>query len=86
MTNDQIEKFVEPRHLDKEPVRISFKTRNTFNGIFIQSRDYEDLKSKNYWRIVSETHLNEWNRTHDQNLSRIFHGGEFTRLTDLKKA
>ena len=51
MTNDQIEKFLEPEHIAKNVVRINFKTRNTILGIFINSADYQDLKSKNFWRI-----------------------------------
>lgn len=82
MTSDQIVKFLEPKHLDKHPVKISFKTRNTLSGIFIQTNDYEDLKSKNFWRIVTETHLKKWKETKDKNLAKIFNGAEFTRLAE----
>ena len=82
MTSEQIEKFLEPKHLDKHPVKISFKTRNSFSGIFIHTNDYNDLKSKNFWRVVSETHIKQWEKTKDNNLARIFNGAEFTRLSE----
>jgi hypothetical protein len=49
--------------------------------VFIQTNDYEELKSKNFWRIVTETNSEEWKRTGNQNLARIFNGAEFTRLS-----
>ena len=81
MTNDQIEKFLNPVTLAKDVVRINFKTRNTISGIFINAADYEDLKSKNFWRIVTETNIDRWKKSKDINLARIFNGTEFTKLT-----
>ena len=81
MTNEQIEKFLTPEHLAKHVVRINFKTRNTISGIFINSSDYEDLKSKNFWRIVTETNIDSWKKSKDINLARIFNGTEITKLS-----
>lgn len=81
MTNEQIEKFIEPKHLSHSSVKIDFKTRNSIIGIFIQAADYKELKSKNFWRIVSEKNIKEWKGTHDNNLARIFNGSEFTKLS-----
>ena len=69
----------------KNAVKIEFKKRNTIIGIFVKSPDYEDLKSKNFWRIVSETHIPEWKKTNDNKLSKIFSGSEFTRLSLAKE-
>ncbi|HAO46686.1 MAG TPA: short-chain dehydrogenase [Chitinophagaceae bacterium] len=77
-------KFLEPSHLAKTSVRIEFKKRETIVGIFVSSLDYEDLKSKNFWRIVSEMNIPEWKKTSDNKLARIFNGSEFTRLTVAK--
>lgn len=85
MTSEQIEKFVEPDHLDKHMVKISFKTRNAFQGVFINSREYDDLKSKNFWRVVSATNIKQWKATKDTNLVKIFNGAEFTRLTEISE-
>lgn len=81
MTNEQIEKFIEPKHLSHNSVKIDFKTRNSIIGIFIEAADYKELKSKNFWRIVSEKHIKEWKGTNDNSLARIFNGAEFTKLS-----
>lgn len=85
MTNDMIEKFVESKANSNQKVNIHFKTRETVKGIFIRSADYDELKSKNFWRIVSESKVNEWEKTKDFNLARIFNGAEFTRLSETLK-
>ncbi len=85
MVNELITKFLEPANLAKNAVKIEFKKRNTIIGIFVKSPDYDDLKSKNFWRIVSETHIPEWKKTNDNKLSKIFSGSEFTRLTVAKE-
>jgi hypothetical protein len=81
MINEVIAKFIEGGHLAKNAVKIEFKKRNTILGIFVQSPDYEDLKSKNFWRIVSETNIKEWKESHDNRLAKIFSGAEFNRIT-----
>ena len=85
MVNDVITKFLEPAHLAKTNVKIEFKKRNSIVGIFVSSPDYEDLKSKNFWRIVSEVHIPEWKKTSDNKLAKIYSGSEFTRLTIAKE-
>lgn len=85
MVNELITRFLEPNHLSSTPVKIEFKKRNTIVGIFVKSPDYDDLKSKNFWRIVSETYIPEWKKTNDNKLSKIFSGSEFTRLTVAKE-
>lgn len=85
MLNDMISRFLEPAHLAKTAVKIEFKKRNTIVGIFVDAVDYEDLKAKNFWRIVSETHIPEWKKTNDNKLARIFSGSEFTKITVAKE-
>ncbi len=85
MVNEMITKFLEPGHVEKLAVKIEFKKRNSMVGIFVKSNDYEDLKSKNFWRIVSEIKIPEWKKTNDNSLSKIFSGSEFTRLTVAKE-
>ena len=82
MTNDQIEKFLNSENRAKDVVRINFKTRNAISGIFISGNDYEDLKSKNFWRIVSEKNIDSWRKSKDMNLARIFNGTEITKLSE----
>jgi hypothetical protein len=80
MTNEQIEKFLTEKKTGKSPVQINFKTRQGFQGIFIQTSDYAELKAKNLWRIVSESKINEYQNSGDANLARIFSGIEITKL------
>jgi hypothetical protein len=44
--------------------------------------DYDELKNKNFWRIVNNTHAEAWGKTKDMNLARIYNGASFTRLTE----
>ena len=80
MTNDQIEKFVQQKAQEMVTVQISFKTRRAIMGIFIKTGDYAYLKSKNLWRIVGESSIEEYKKSKDVNLARIFNGTEMTRL------
>jgi hypothetical protein len=83
MTVEQIEKFIDQHVKDtQKTVKISFKTRNHVSGIFIQSvADYDELKKKNFWRIVTSAHLENYERSKDLNHSRMFSGTEFTKLS-----
>ena len=82
MTQEQIE-----NKLAKNPgnpfFEIHFKARNPVNGLFITTRDTGELSFKNLWRIVSESALDEFKKTGNENLSRIFNGTDFTRMDIL---
>jgi hypothetical protein len=82
MTNEQIEKFL-VSHLtaDDQPVKIFFKTRNTVEGIFVRANDYSELKSKNFWRIVTSMNLENYRKSKDISHARMFNGAEFTKLS-----
>ena len=84
MTSEQISKFIEEKHLSKNPLKIEFKTRSSIIGLFIQTADYKELKVKNFWRIVSETKINDWKNTNDNSLAKIFNGAELTKLSVVK--
>jgi hypothetical protein len=81
MTNEQIEKFIDPKHLSIHSVKIDFKTRNSLTGLFIQTNDYKELKAKNFWRIVTGPNIETWKTTKDLSLARIFNGAEITKLS-----
>jgi uncharacterized membrane protein YheB (UPF0754 family) len=82
MTNDIIDKFIKSKTQKNAKVTIYFKQRATVKGLFIQTKDYEELKSKNFWRIVSELKVEEYEKTKDSSLARIYNGAEFTRLSE----
>ena len=82
MTTEIIAQFIENKNRKNAAVNIHFKERPTVKGMFIRSADYDELKYKNLWRIISHGKIEEWNRTKNMDLSRIFNGLSFTRLTD----
>lgn len=81
MTVEQIERFLRdnPFHTNQGS-KVFFKARNTFEGMFIEARDFTELKKKNFWRIVAASRMEEYRQSRDINLSRIFNGNEFTKL------
>jgi len=81
MTNEQIDRFLQQNHLDKTPVKITFKTRKPVVGIFIKTADYSELKSKNFWRIVGELNIESYRKSKDMSLARIYSGSEITKLS-----
>jgi hypothetical protein len=82
MTIEVIEKFIKDQSRKGIPVNIHFKERSTVSGVFIYGKDYDELRSKNLWRIVSKLNVDKWKENQDINLTRIFNGISFTRLTD----
>jgi hypothetical protein len=81
MTNVQIEKFLQQNYIDKKPVKVTFKGRKPVVGIFIVTADYEELKAKNFWRIVGEVNIDNYRKSKDMNLARMYSGTEFTKLS-----
>ena len=77
MTIEQIERFI-AREPDYNS-RIVLKAR-TVEGIFIKAPDFLELKKKNFWRIVTVSKMQEYRKSKDINLSRIFNGQEFIKL------
>jgi len=80
MTTEQIQKFFSSEAKSNSLIRVNFKNRNSIVGIFIQTTDFDDLRSKNFWRIVSEANFEQWRQSKDYNLVRMFNGAEFTKL------
>ncbi|HVM90170.1 MAG TPA: hypothetical protein VMT76_18420 [Puia sp.] len=82
MTIEGIEKFINNQGRKDTVVNIHFKERSTVQGVFIYANDYHELKSKNLWRVVSKANEEKWRIEKDINLTRIFNGLSFTRLSD----
>jgi hypothetical protein len=82
MNSEDIEKFLDKKLLQNNNyVKIDFKKRDSIYGLFIRDEDFKDLKTKNFWRIVTRQHFEEYNKSRNSNLAKIFCGVEFTRLT-----
>jgi hypothetical protein len=80
MTPEMIGKYVESKEIDGRPVNIFFRQRNSIMGLFIKGNDYEEMKAKNFWRIVSESKIEEWRKTNNADLAKLFSGTDFTRI------
>jgi hypothetical protein len=82
MTVEQIETFLSRESVPKgKVIRFELKKRNPVRGLIIKGRDYDELKAKNFWRIVTQTRLADYQKTNDINLARIFSGSDFAKLS-----
>jgi hypothetical protein len=81
MTVEQIDNFLRKNNFDQQTVKVSFRTRAAFVGIFIKTDDYDDLKVKNFWRVVNESNVKQYLSSKDTKLARIFNGTEFVKLS-----
>lgn len=88
MNIEDIQKFLDNKTSpNQEYVMVSFKKRNTICGLFVKGhRDYTELKSKNFWRIVPESQFAAYQKTRDVQLAKIFSGSDFSRLALAKAA
>ena len=87
MNTEDIEKFLSKKvDANSKYVKISFRKRNDVYGLFVRDTDYDHLKSKNFWRIVTKLHLDEFNNTGNLSLARIFNGSEFSRLATYEES
>ena len=84
MNSEQIKKFIESKVTQKDHyVKIEFSKREPIYGIFITGSDYQELSSKNFWRIVTSRNFDAYNKNKDINLARLFNGSEFSKLSLL---
>jgi hypothetical protein len=82
MNTQEVERFLGRQKLNQDQrVKIDFKKRQTIYGLFVEGKDYNDLKSKNFWRIVTSPNIDAWQRSKDINLAKIFNGFEFSGLS-----
>lgn len=84
MNSEQIKNFIATKVTrNNKYVKIEFSKRDPIYGLFITDADYNDLSAKNFWRIVTSKHFDEYNKNKDVNLAKIFNGSEFSRLSLL---
>ena len=87
MDIEQIEKFLtSPFQEEFNYVKIYFKKREAIYGIFVKDADYAHLKSKNFWRIVTRAHFDEYKESKNMSLSRIFNGSQISKLVSYKES
>ncbi|HEY1114181.1 MAG TPA: short-chain dehydrogenase [Chitinophagaceae bacterium] len=86
MQIEEIEKFLDTKlTADNKYIKIDFKKRDSIYGLFVKDRDYNDLKSKNFWRIVTRTNFDEYKKSKNNNLAKIFSGSDFSKLSLSKE-
>lgn len=85
MNSEQIQNFLGKTPSGKSQyVKISFQKREPIYGLFLTNeKDFQELSVKNFWRIVSRKNFDEYEKSRNVNLSRIFSGSEITRLSLL---
>ena len=86
MNTEQIQSFLS-KNISKQNtyVKISFQKREAIYGLFLtEEKDYKDLSAKNFWRIVTRKNFDEYTKSGNSSLARIFNGSEMTRLSLLK--
>lgn len=82
MTPEAIARFVETdKPATDKQMKIDLKKRNPVVGMLIQGKDYQDLKSKNFWRVVSSANLAAWKRTGNLEFAKIYSGAEFNKIS-----
>lgn len=80
MDVESIERYITKSMQNATPIDIRFKGRPTVTGLFVFAADFEELKRKNFWRIVQASQIDEWLRTKNIALAKIFYGASFTSL------
>ena len=86
MTIELITKFLESESIPaNKTMKIDFKKRNSIEGQIINDKDFSDLSSMNFWRIVPEASFEQWKKSKDINLAKIYSGTEFTKLSLVTK-
>jgi len=82
MDSETITRFFESSKIASgNCVRIDFKKRNPVLGLIVKTDDYEELKSKNFWRIVVRTNIEMWQKTKSVEFAKIYSGSEFSKLS-----
>ena len=83
MNIEEIQKFIKEKTREgNEYVKITFKKRDPVFALFAKnSPDFNELKAKNFWRMVSRANFDNYAKSKNIELTRIFSGSEFSKLT-----
>ncbi len=86
MDIERIENHIKASIRNNTTIKIHFRGRLPVTGLFIKGNDYNELKAKNFWRVVNASQLTQWQQTKDLNCSKIFNGASFTSLASTGAA
>jgi hypothetical protein len=66
MNIEEIEHFMgRAASPEAQLMTITFKKRDAIQGFIVKGSDYNDLKSKNFWRVVKQKDIEAWERYKD---------------------
>jgi len=54
--------------------KIDLTTNSYVIGAFIKADDYDELKSKNIWRVIKSSDLIKWKSSHNLELTELING------------
>jgi hypothetical protein len=83
MTIEAITKFADLPLKKEMYLNIFFKERSTIKGLIIKDKDFDELKEKNFWRVVSIAAYKDWQTTGNRDLVRIFNGNLITKISTV---
>jgi hypothetical protein len=81
MNIEAIEAYISSKKTIEKETTIQFRKRDAITGIFVKGKDFDELKVKNFWRIVTAANIENWNKSNDIGLARIFSGLEIVKLS-----
>ncbi len=81
MNVEAIELYISNKKSVEKETTIQFRKRDAIKGIFVKGKDYDELKVKNFWRIVTATNIENFNKSNDISLARIFNGLDIVKLS-----
>lgn len=84
MTYEQIHQIIQKNSSAGITYQIRFKTREAITGLFLQAPDYHELSRKNFWRFVGLNKMEEYKKSGNVSLARIFNGSEFKKIEVLR--
>jgi hypothetical protein len=86
MNIEDIQKFLDGKTSEgNEFVRITFKKRDAVYGLFVKDKDYDELKTKNFWRIIPQSQFEAYSKSKNLGLAKIFQGSDFAKLALSKE-
>lgn len=84
MTQEAIIKIIEKTNAADAVMQVHFKQRTVLNCVFVKRSDYEEMKAKNFWRIVQDCNVNDYKQSKNISLTRLFNGVSISKIKLLK--
>ena len=84
MNKEDIAYIIEVKHpLTNYSLKVDLNTDEFLVGIFVMTKDYDELKERNQWRFVINQKLRKWEQSNDHKLTEIIDGKYIDSITVL---